>query len=105
MTANSPDSANSPDEIIGVRNIQVKVDVDEVSLKRIAKISGGKYFRATDERSLANVYQEISEMETTKYSVREYVQHAELFYIPLMIALLLLALEYILERSIFRRFP
>lgn len=90
---------------IGIRNVQVKVDVDEETLTKIATITGGKYFRATDEKSLAEVYQEISEMETTQYSVREYIQHAELFYIPVLIALLLLALEYILERSIFRRFP
>lgn len=90
---------------IGVRNVQVKVDVDEETLGKIANITGGTYFRATDETSLAEVYQEISEMETTQYSVREYVQHAELFYIPLLIALTLLVLEYILERSIFRRFP
>ncbi|MCF7824999.1 MAG: VWA domain-containing protein [Candidatus Marinimicrobia bacterium] len=89
----------------GMRNYQVKVDVDEESLTKIAEITGGKYFRATDEHSLAAIYQEISEMETTQYSVREYVQHAELFYIPLMIALLLLVIEYVLERSIFRRFP
>lgn len=90
---------------LGVRNVQVRVDVDEESLQKIADITGGKYFRATDERSLAEVYQEINEMETTQYNVREYVQHAELFYLPLMIGFILLILEYILGRSIFRRFP
>jgi len=89
----------------GIQNVQVKVDVDEESLRKIASITGGKYFRATDEQSLAAIYQEISEMETTRYTVREYVQHAELFYIPVLIALGLLLIEYILERSIFRRFP
>jgi Ca-activated chloride channel family protein len=90
---------------LGVRNVQVRVDVDEESLQKIADITGGKYFRATDERSLAEVYQEINEMETTQYNVREYIQHAELFYLPLMIGFILLILEYILGRSIFRRFP
>lgn len=91
--------------VIGVRNVQVKVDVDEETLTKIANITGGKFFRATDEKSLAAIYQEISEMETTEFSVREYVQHAELFYYPLLLALSLLVLEFILERSIFRRFP
>ncbi len=91
--------------VIGVRNVQVQVDIDEETLTRIADITGGKYFRATDEESLAEIYKEISEMETTEYSVKEYVQHAELFYFPLLVALFLLVLEYILERSIFRRFP
>ncbi len=90
---------------LGMRNVQVKVDVDEGTLKKIASITNGKYFRATDEKSLAAVYQEISEMETTQYNVREYVQHAELYYYPLLMALFLLVLEYLLERSIFRRFP
>jgi len=91
--------------VIGVRNVQVQVDIDEETLTRIADITGGKYFRATDEESLAEIYKEISEMETTEYSVKEYVQHAELFYYPLLAALFFLVLEYILEHSIFRRFP
>ncbi len=91
--------------VIGIRNVQVQVDVDEETLTRIADITGGKYFRATDEKSLAAIYQEISEMETTEYSVREYVQHAELFYYPLLVALLLLIVELLLERLVFRRFP
>jgi len=90
---------------IGVRNVQVQVDVDEETLTRIADITGGKYFRATDEKSLAATYQEISKMETTEYSVREYVQHAELYYYPLLVALALLVLEYLFERIFFRRFP
>ena len=91
--------------VIGVRNVQVQVDIDEETLTRIADITGGKYFRATDEKSLAEIYQEISEMETTEYSVREYVQHAELFYYPLLMGLLFMIVEFILERLIFRRFP
>ena len=91
--------------VIGVRKMPVEVDVDEETLTKIADITGGKYFRATNEKSLAEIYQEISQMETTEYSVREYVQHAELFYYPLLIALFLLLIEFILERLVFRRFP
>ena len=91
--------------VIGMRKVQVQVDVDEETLQKIADVTGGKYFRATDEKSLAAIYQEISEMETTEYSVREYVQHAELFYVPLLIGLIFILLEFILERLIFRRFP
>ncbi|NQV15444.1 VWA domain-containing protein [bacterium] len=91
--------------VLGVRQVQVQVDVDEETLKRIAEIGGGKFFRATDEKSLAAIYEEISKMETTEYSVKEYVQHAELFYYPLLMALAFLVFEYILELSIFRKFP
>lgn len=91
--------------VIGVRKVQVQVDVDEETLQKIADITGGKYFRATDEQSLAAIYKEISEMETTEFSVREYVQHAELFYYPILAALFLLLVEFTLERMVFRRFP
>ncbi len=90
---------------IGIQNRMVKVDVDEETLQKIAEITGGRYFRATDERQLADIYHEISEMETTEYHVREYVQHAELFYYPLFLALFLLLLEFVLEKTVFRRFP
>ena len=91
--------------VIGMRNVQVQVDIDEETLTKIADITGGTYFRATDEQSLAAIYQEISEMETTEYSVREYVQHAELFYYALLLALFFLLIEFVLERLVFRRFP
>ncbi len=90
---------------LGVRNVQVQVDVDEETLTTIAELTGGQYFRATDENSLARIYEEISRMETTEFKVREYVQHRELFIIPLFIALFLLSLEIILDKTLLRRFP
>lgn len=90
---------------LGVRNMQVQVDVDEKTLREIAQITDGRYFRAIDENSLADIYAEISRMETTEYEVREYVQHRELFMIPLLIALLLASLEFLLDKTLLRRFP
>ncbi len=90
---------------LGLQNMRVAVDVDEVTLKKIADETGGVYFRATDEASLARVYDQISSMEKTKYKVKEYVQYAELFYWPLLAGLWVLFLEAMLDKTIFRRYP
>lgn len=47
----------------GVRYVDMPVEIDEVTLKKIAQITGGKYFRATDERSLHLIYKEIDQLE------------------------------------------
>ena len=90
---------------MGMQTMRVQVDVDEATLKKIAETTGGVYFRATDEASLAKIYDQISQMEKTKYKVKEYVEYSELFYWPLLIALLLLSLESMLDKTIFRRYP
>ena len=58
---------------------KVQVDVDEESLKEIAKITGGQFFRATDNKSLQKVYQEIDELERTEIEVTEYQNYTELY--------------------------
>lgn len=90
---------------VGTQNMRVQVDIDEATLETIAQTTGGTYFRATDEASLANIYQQISEMEKTKYEVTEYVQYAELFFWPLLAGLFLLSLETVLDKTVFRRYP
>jgi len=90
---------------LGVRNMQVEVDVDEATLKQIADLTGGRYYRATDEASLAEIYAEISELETTEFDVKEYVRHRERFMWPLLIGLILLTLEIVLDRTVLRRLP
>ncbi|MCF7796661.1 MAG: VWA domain-containing protein [Lentisphaeria bacterium] len=90
---------------MGTQNMRVQVDIDEATLENIATSTGGLYFRATDEASLASIYQQISEMEKTKYEVTEYVQYTELFYWLLLIGLFLLTLETLLDKTVFRRYP
>lgn len=48
---------------LGVRYVDMPVEIDEVTLKNIAQITGGKYFRATDEASLRSIYNEIDQLE------------------------------------------
>lgn len=58
---------------------KVQVDVDEESLMEIAEITGGKFFRATDNESLREVYKEIDELERTEIEVTEYQNYTELY--------------------------
>ena len=58
---------------------KVQVDVDEESLKEIAKITGGQFFRATDNKSLQKVYQKIDTLERTEIEVNEYQNYTELY--------------------------
>ena len=58
---------------------KVQVDVDEESLKEIAEITGGQFFRATDNKSLKKVYEEIDTLERTEIEVTEYQNYTELY--------------------------
>ena len=58
---------------------KVQVDVDEESLKEIAEITGGQFFRATDNKSLKKVYEEIDALERTEIAITEYQNYTELY--------------------------
>ena len=60
-----------------IQNVQV--DVDEESLQEIAEITGGQFFRATDNKSLQKVYEEIDALERTEIEVIEYQNYTELY--------------------------
>ena len=60
-----------------IQNVQV--DVDEESLKEISEITGGEFFRATDNKSLQKVYEEIDALERTEIEVTEYQSYTELY--------------------------
>ena len=58
---------------------KVQVDVDEETLKEIAQITNGKFFRATDNQSLMKVYEEIDQLERTEIEITEYQNYTELY--------------------------
>ena len=58
---------------------KVQVDVDEESLEEIANITGGQFFRATDNKSLLKIYEEIDALERTEIEVKEYQNYTELY--------------------------
>lgn len=88
----------------GVELRDVKVEIDEELLKNIASTTGGRYFRATDNTKLAEIYAEIGRMEKIKTSVETFPVYEELFPKFALAALVCLLLELILKLCI-RRLP
>ena len=80
-------------------------EFDEKSLQHIATMTGGQYFRATNNNKLRSIYQEIDQMEKTKIDVREYNKKNEEFYIFAIVALLLLVAELLLRNTVLKRIP
>jgi Ca-activated chloride channel family protein len=89
----------------GIRYQNVPVDVDEETLQKIAQMSKGQYFRATNNRSLRLIYDEIDEMEKTRIEVKAYRSYTELFYAPAGIGILVLLLEFGLASTVLRKLP
>ena len=75
-------------------------ELDEKSLKELAKRTKGNYYRATDLNSLAQIYQHIDELEPQEEKGRVVQEVKELFYIPLLIALLLIAFLIFMPRRL-----
>ena len=86
----------------GTQIQQMKVDIDEKLLTTIANSTGGKYFRATSNQKLDEVYQEIDKLERSKIEVTEFRRLHEEFYPLVAWALALLLLEFLLRKTIFR---
>lgn len=89
----------------GTRYQNMPVDVDEKTLAKIAEMTEGQYFRATNNRSLKQIYQDIDEMEKTRIEVRQYRSYTELFYDWVWIGLIALALELLLSNTYLRKLP
>jgi len=83
----------------------IPVDIDVDALKKIADITGGKYYRATDVDSLKHVYQEINKLETSEVAVKKFEHIKEYFVWALYPGLLFLGMEIILVNTRWRRIP
>ena len=88
----------------GVQLQDVKVEIDEPLLKDIAHATGGKYFRATDNTTLAEIYNEINQMEKARTTVDSFPIYKELFGTYALLALLLILAELVLDWFVIRRF-
>lgn len=83
---------------------RVQVEIDEELLKEIADATGGKYFRATNNKKLAEIYNEINKLETTEIEERKYYNYEEKYRSLVVFALLLLLIQFVLKHTIFRSF-
>ena len=89
----------------GVEVQNVKVEIDEYLLSEIAESTGGRYFRATDNTKLAEIYSEINKMEKARTTVDSFPIYKELFGVYALMALLALMLELLLNWFVIRRLP
>ena len=86
----------------GIQYQQVPVTIDEGVLGNIAKITGGKYFRATNNEKLKAIYQQIDQLEKAKIAVTQYHKKTERFLPFALFALVLLLLEFALRNTILK---
>lgn len=89
----------------GIQYQNVEVQIDESTLKEISKITDGKYFRATNNKKLTEIYAEIDQMEKTKIRVTEFKRYTELFLPLALIAFVLFIVELTLRYVWFRTLP
>jgi len=84
------------------RVVQVEVEIDEERMQEIAALTGGKYFRATDNQKLQSIYEEIDLLEKTQLEELTYYEYEEKFYPLALIALALLSLDFLLRKTLFK---
>lgn len=89
----------------GKRYQMVPVEIDENLLKQIASITGGKYFRATNNRKLIEIYEEIDRLEKTRVEVTSYRHAKELYFSWALGGLILLFAEFGLSKFYLRKLP
>jgi Ca-activated chloride channel family protein len=84
---------------------KVKVEVDEPTLRQIATVANGQFYRATDSKSLSQIFEQIDRLEKSTVQLNRYTQYRDLFPWFIGCALALLALQIVLEQTLFRRTP
>jgi Ca-activated chloride channel homolog len=89
----------------GVRYQNIPVDVDEKTLAQIADMTDGRYFRATNNKALKEIYDEIDKLEKTRIEVKAYRSFTELFYPWAGLGLLSLLAEFLLAGTVLRKLP
>lgn len=83
---------------------RTQVEIDEKLLKEIAEETGGQYFRATDNKKLEAIYDEINSLEKTEIEEFKFYNYEEKYRPLVLLALILLALEFFLRHTLFRSF-
>ena len=89
----------------GVQMQDVEVEIDEDLLKGIAETTGGRYFRATDNTKLSEIYSEINKMEKARTTIDSFPVYKELFMDFALVALSCLLLEVVFNAFILKRLP
>lgn len=93
------------DPLFGKRYVKRQSEIDEETLKEIASIIDGRFFRAKNSQALQDIYDEISNMEKTKIEVKEYYRYEELYAGFLALGLLLITGKLVLGSTVLRSLP
>jgi Ca-activated chloride channel family protein len=88
-----------------VRYFQQKVDIDEDTLREMAKRTGGKYYRADNTEAMKKIYEEIDKFERTEADVKKFQRYQELFKWFVLAGLSFFGLEMVLGNTVWRRLP
>lgn len=89
----------------GIRYVNIPVEIDTKTLSEIAVATDGDFYRATNNRELQKIYQEIDKLEKTKLNVKQFSKRYEAYQPYAVAAVLLLLLEMLLRISVFRKLP
>jgi Ca-activated chloride channel homolog len=89
----------------GIQRRMIPVDLDEKALTAVADMTGGKYYRATDNRKLKAIYKEIDQLERTRIEVTAYKRYSEKFYTWLLLGLVALCFEIGLSSTVLKKIP
>jgi Ca-activated chloride channel family protein len=95
----APYPVNTP---FGLQYQDMPVEIDEGILKQISETTGGKYFRATDNNKLVQVYSEIDKLEKSKIDVKQLSRKEEKYFIPALVAFCLLVLEMLVRNTLLK---
>lgn len=85
--------------------VMADVEIDEALLREIATKTNGQYFRASDNKALKEIYAQINELEKSKVEITHYTSYSELYMGWLLLALILLAAEFLMARMVLNRLP
>ena len=88
-----------------IEYINVPVEIDTKALATIAQKTDGEFYRATDNKKLHDVYQQIDQLEKTKMNVKTYTKRYEAFLPFMLVAVLALLLEVLLRNTLLKRLP
>jgi Ca-activated chloride channel family protein len=83
---------------------KIQVEIDEELLKEIAEVTGGRYFRATNNRKLKEIYKEIDALEKTEVEEFKFYNYEEKFRPLIWVALMLIVFEFLMRFTLFRSF-
>ncbi|MCK5170022.1 MAG: VWA domain-containing protein [Bacteroidales bacterium] len=89
----------------GIQLRNMPVEIDEETLQEIAQNTGGEYFRATDNKKLKQIYEQIDQLEKSKIEVKEFSQKDEEFLTFVLLAAFLLLSDMILRNTLLRQIP